>query len=183
MQTNYAKYGYIQYEEIKFIESFMKNDTGTFLETGTFVGKTIYTLSKLKPNWEYHGVDPWDGWPIKSQPYLYYDDPRNEIVCPLTKEVFTQTCPFAHAYHGKYEDFQFDKKFDLIVVSAISSSINYIEHYKKAWSEKKSDGILIGRYYNHRRDSDKVQEAIFNLPIKEIRMFTSKADDEMFAIW
>jgi len=150
---------YISDAEIDFIRSFMWDDEGSILDVGAFVGKTFHNLYQHRPNWDYVAVDTWELFPFPMLgPDQWYD--RTKMDAPMVhSKYFKENCPFSHFHVAAYEDVHFPKNtFDIIILGAQAPKegsdklgVNIQWHYKKALEEIKDDGIIIGRYLNHRR--------------------------------
>lgn len=170
---------YITDKEIDFIRSFMWENTGTILEVGAYVGKTFYNLYKHRPNWEYVAVDAWESRPFPmTDPNIPYDHTAKE---PLVhSKYFKENCPFAYMHVSDYENILFtNDTFDVIILSAASQIIDFRDHYYKAIKEVKPDGIIIGRYMNHKKYGDAVKDCVNRINPDNYMEY----NESMFAIW
>lgn len=174
----YIEKAYIHNDEIDFIRSFMDN-TGTILEVGAYVGKTFHGLHQHRSEWDYVAVDPWEtrafGMDDPDKPFEH----TNEYPQCHSK-YFAENCPYATYFVNDYENILFTKNtFDVIVLSAASSLINFSNHYLKALDEVKEDGVIIGRYINHHKYGKAVRNTINALNPENYMEYNRS----MFAIW
>jgi hypothetical protein len=174
----YLDRAYIQDDEIAFISQFM-GDSGTVLEVGAYVGKTFSLLHDWHPEWEYVAVDKWeiDPFPM-TDPNIPYDINSND---PLVhSDIFRENCPWAELHVAEYENILFTKNsFDVIILSAAGSVLDFGAHYLKALDEVKDDGIIIGRYLDHSKYGDSVAKAVNAINPENFMDYNGS----MFAIW
>lgn len=152
--------GWISIKEMDFIKSFMRNNTGNILEIGAANGRLFSYLYATYPNWNYTAVDPWSFEKVRLQSDYdkhYNDDVLGKII---TEKDFQKNCPFAKSYDMYFENFNTDKKFDIISIGANKRNLSWNQIYKKAFNMLDTNGIIIGRNLNHFREGVRIKKTI-----------------------
>lgn len=153
--------GWVTMEEMRYTRiccELITKSNASVLEIGGGPGRMFVYLHMHHPEWTYSQVDDLD--PAHRSKYK---DGR-----PVTEKDFYQNCPWATLYKMKFEQFESNEKFDIIIVSASASSIDWKEMYKKAKDYLNPGGIIVGRHYNHQTMGKPIRTALAELNLYAI---------------
>ena len=138
--------GWISREECGLVSKWMKSDTGDILETGSAIGRLFDFLYSRHRQWNYVSVDPLHEREVYIQldyNKRYWEDgnrgPR------VTNKTLQNNIPFAEHHACDFEEFETDKKFDVISMGMNNPNVNWPSVYKKAFTLLKPGGVIIGR--------------------------------------
>lgn len=161
--------GWVTMEEMRYTRTFCElvtKSNASVLEIGGQSGRMLVYLHMHHPEWTYSQVDDLD--PAHGAiPHTFFPWKYKNIRV-VTEKDFYQNCPWATLYKMKFEQFESNEKFDIIIVSASASSIDWKEMYKKAKDYLNPNGIIIGRHYNHRTMGKPIRTALAELDLHAI---------------
>ncbi len=155
--------GWIKDDEISIIHDLMENISikshapqwakgfeKKILDVGAFTGKLFSCLYEKFPHWKYVGVDPWEdqGVHFVKDWNADYFKPGNLLDRIVKEEDFIHYCPFAEGHKTYFEEFDTNEKFDIIVLSLISSIVDWHAVINKSYNFLKDDGFLVVRNMN-----------------------------------
>ena len=150
--------GWIFESEMQLHAKYMKN---SILEGGCAACRLFSYLQHNYPNAEYVGVNTWtddDVYLQKDWDKGYFDE--GNLTELITLDMFTINCPYATAHDMKFENFDIDKKFDIVSIGQVGKNIDWCKTYEKAFSLVKDDGVVIGRNIEHKKYGSAIKEAI-----------------------
>lgn len=158
--------GWISIDEMELVASQMRNigKTGTILEIGAAAGRLFSFLQPKFPNWTYVAVDPWEQEQVRLQIDWnkgYFDD--NNLGEVITKDMFSKNCPFAEMHQAYFEDWNDERKFDIVSMGLVGKPIDWNRVYNKAKTLLNKDSVIIARNLKHKVYGEKIINAIESL--------------------
>lgn len=163
--------GWISELEMQWILSYMPEDKGTIVETGSATGRLFAYLYEFKPKWKYVGVDAWD----KEIVYLqkdytkdYFDEDALDYKKRITQDIFVKNCPFAEAHNCYFEDWKPTvQNVDVFSMGAINNWIVWKDVYDKARQITKPGGLIFGRNIWDKLHREAILETIKDMQVIE----------------
>lgn len=158
--------GWISIKEMELVASQMRNigKTGTILEIGAAAGRLFSFLQPKFPNWTFVAVDPWEQEQVRLQIDWnkgYFDE--NNLGDVITKDMFTKNCPFAEAHQAYFEDWNDNRKFDIVSIGLVGKSVDWKKVYDKAKTFLNKDSVIIARNLKHKTYGEKIKDVISSL--------------------
>lgn len=161
--------GWISELEMQWILSYMPEDKGTIVETGSATGRLFAYLYEFKPQWKYVGVDAWDKEIVylqKDYTKNYFDKDALDYKKRITQDMFVKNCPFAESHNCYFEDWEPTvQNVDVFSMGAINSRIVWKDVYEKARQITKPGGLIFGRNIWNERHREAILETIKDMQV------------------
>lgn len=168
--------GWISEDQMEFVAKQMHafGATGKILEIGPACGRLSDYLHEQLPDWKYTAVDPWENHVNPCRLLLdwsgLHEEPNLGEV--ITKQMFTENCPFVEAHQCLFEDWETTEKFNVINIGFGKSEDFYViyEKAKQLLQPTSPAGAIVVTNFNYiNRSSIESAVAKNNLRIQEIK--------------